>query len=67
MQETWEMQVQSVGQEDPLEQAMAIHSSVLARKILWTDEPDGLWSIGSQTVGHNLATNTHTSITTAFA
>ena len=48
MQEIW---VQSLGWEDPLEKEMAIHSSILARRILWTKEPDGLQSMGSQRVG----------------
>ena len=52
MQET---QVQSLGQEDPLEKEMATHSSVLAWKIPWTEEPGGLQSTGSQRVQHNLA------------
>ena len=42
------MQVQSLGQEDPLEQEMATHSSILAWKISWTEEPGGLQSMGSQ-------------------
>ena len=50
IQETW---VQSLGWEDPLEKGMATHSSILACKILWTEEPGGLQSMGSQTVGHN--------------
>ena len=45
MQET---QVRSVGQEDPLEKEMATHSSILAWKIPWTEEPGGLQSMGSQ-------------------
>ena len=45
MQETW---VQSLGQEDPLEKGMATHSSTLAWRIPWPDEPDGLQSMGSQ-------------------
>ena len=45
MQETW---VQSLGQEDPLEKGMATHSSILAWKILWTEEPGGLQSRGLQ-------------------
>ena len=45
MQETW---VQFLGQEDPLEKEMAIHSSILAWKIPWTEEPGGLESMGSQ-------------------
>ena len=44
------MQVPSLGQEDPLEEGMATHSSVLAWRIPWTEEPGGLWSIGSQRV-----------------
>ena len=50
MQET---QVQSLGQEDPLEKEMATHSSTLAWKIPWTEEPGGLQSMGSQRVGHD--------------
>ena len=50
MQETW---VQSLGWEDPLEKEMAAHSSILAGKIPWTEEPDRLQSMGSQRVGHN--------------
>ena len=50
MQET---QVQSLGQEDPLEKEMATHSTVLAWKIPWTEEPGRLWLLGSQKVGHN--------------
>ena len=50
MQETW---IQSLGWEDPLEKGMAIHSSILAWKILWTEEPGGLQSKGSQSVGHD--------------
>ena len=42
MQETREMQVRSLGQEDPLEKAMAAHSSILAWRIPWTEEPGGL-------------------------
>ena len=53
MYKTW---VQSLGQEDPLEQEMATHSSILARIIPWTEEPGGLQSMGSQRVGHDLAT-----------
>ena len=48
--ETW---VQSLGQEDPLEKEMATHSSTLAWRILWTQEPGRLQSTGSQRVGHN--------------
>ena len=53
MQEIQEMQVWSLGQEDALEKEMAIHSSIFAWEIPWTEEPGGLQSIGSQTVGHN--------------
>ena len=48
-----ETQVQSLGQEDPLEKEMATHSSTLAWKIPWTEEPSRLQSMGSQRVGHN--------------
>ena len=48
-----EIQVQSLGQEDPLEEGMATHSSILAWRIPWTEEPGGLQSMGSQRVGHN--------------
>ena len=44
----WETQVQSLGREDPLEKEMATHSSTLAWKIAWTEEPDRLQSMGSQ-------------------
>ena len=50
MHETW---VQSLGQEDPLEKEMATHSSILAWRIPWTEEPGGLQSMGSQRVRHN--------------
>ena len=52
-----ETQVPSLGQEDPLEKEMATHSSILAWEIPWTEEPDGLQSMGSQRVGHDWATN----------
>ena len=45
--------VGSLGWEDPLEKDTATHSSVLAWRIPWTEEPGGLWSIGSQRVGHD--------------
>ena len=48
-----ETQAQSLGQEDPLEKEMATHSSILAWRIPWTEEPGGLQSMGSQTVGHD--------------
>ena len=49
----WETWVQSLGQEDPLEKEMATHSSTLAWKIPWMEEPGRLQSMGSQRVGHN--------------
>jgi len=49
----WETWVQSLGQEDPLEKEMAIHSSILAWKIPWTEEPGGLQSMGSQRVRYD--------------
>ena len=48
-----EMQVRSLGWEDPLEEGLAAHSSILAWRTPWTEEPGGLWSIGSQRVEHN--------------
>ena len=48
-----ETQVQFLGLEDPLEEEMAIHSSILAWKIPWMEEPDRLQSMGSQRVGHD--------------
>ena len=54
----WETWVQSLGWEDPLEKEMATHSSILAWKISWTQEPGGLQFMGSQRVGDNWATNT---------
>ena len=50
---TWETWVQSLDWEDRLEKGMATHSSILAWRIPWTEEPSGLKSIGSQGVGHN--------------
>ena len=49
----WETWVQSLGWEDPLEKEMATHSSILAWKIPWTEEPGRLQSMGSQRVGHD--------------
>ena len=49
MQETW---IQSLGREDPLEKGMATHSSILAWRIPWTEDPGGLQSMGSQRAGH---------------
>ena len=51
MQETEETQVPSLGQEDPLEEGMATHSSILAWKIPWTQEPGGPQPIGLQRIG----------------
>ena len=53
MQETQEWRVQSLGREDPLEEGMVTHSSILARKIPWTEEPGGLQSMWSQRVRHD--------------
>ena len=50
MQETW---VRSLGRDDLLEKEMAIHSSTIAWKILWTEEPGRLQSMGLQRVGHD--------------
>ena len=50
MQETW---VRSLGQEGPLEKGMATHSSILAWRIPWTEEPGRLHSLGSQRVRHD--------------
>ena len=50
------MQIRSLVGEDPLEKAMATHSSILALWIPWTEEPGGLQSMGLQRVGHDLAT-----------
>ena len=52
-----ETQVQSLGREDPLEKAMAIHSSTLAWKIPWMEEPRRLQSMGSKRVGQDWATS----------
>ena len=51
MEETW---VQSLGREDPLEQEMATHSSILGWRTPWIEELGGLQSMGSQRVGHDL-------------
>ena len=53
MQKTQAMWVQSLVQEDPLEKVIAAHSSILAWRILWTEEPGGLQFIGSQRVGYD--------------
>ena len=53
VQEMPEMWVQSLGQEDPLEEGVATHSSILAWRILWTEEPGGLQSMRLQRVRHD--------------
>ena len=53
VQQPQETQVQSLGQKDPLEKGIAIHSSILAWRIPWTEEPGGLQSMGLQRVRHN--------------
>jgi len=60
MQETW---VRPLGQEDPLEKGMATHSSILAWRIPWTEEPGGLKSMDAQRVRHNCVDNTIHSFT----
>ena len=65
MQQTQETQVQSLGSEDTLEQEVATHSRILTWRILWTEQPGELQSIGFQRVGHDWAhvgahTHTHT-------
>ena len=60
MRETW---LRSLGQEDPLEKVTAIHSSTIAWKILWTEEPGRLQSTGLQRVGHDWATSLHFKMT----
>ena len=59
MQETQEMQVPSLGREDPLEKKIATHSSILAWRIPWTEEPSGLQSMGWQRIRHNWELNTY--------
>ena len=49
----WETQVRSLGREDPLEKEMATHSSIIAWRIPWIEEPGSLQSMGSQRVGHD--------------
>ena len=53
MQETWEMQVQSLGWAEPLEEEIATHSSILAWEIPWTEDSGRLQSMGSQRVRHD--------------
>ena len=59
MKESQEKQVQSLGQDDPLEEGMATHSSVLTWKIPWTEKPCGQQSVGLQRVGHNCSHLAH--------
>ena len=59
MQETQEMQVQSLGKEDPLEKEMATHFSILAWEIPGTEEPSRLQSMGSQRVVHKRLNTAH--------
>ena len=56
----WETWFRSLGWEDPLEKGTAAHSSILAWRIPWTEEPDGLQSVGPRRVRHNWATFTFT-------
>ena len=63
MQET---QVRSLGQEDPLEKEMVIHSSILAWRIPWMEKPGRLQSTGSQRVGHNWVTSRTHSLTVSL-
>ena len=56
MQKTLETQVQSLGREDPLEEEISTRSSILARKIPWSEEPGGLQSMGLQRVRRDLVT-----------
>ena len=60
MQKTKETQVQSLGQEDPLEQGMATHSSIFAWRIPWTEESSRLQSMGSQRVTTEVTEHAHT-------
>ena len=55
MQETEEMPIQSLDGKDILEEGMETHSSILAWRIPWTEEPGGLLSTGLQTVGHDMS------------
>ena len=60
------MQVPSLGGEDPLEEGMATHSSILAWRILWTEESGGLQCVGSQRAGHSRATEHACAASSAF-
>ena len=63
----WETQVRSLGWEDPLEKEMATHSSILAWRIPWTEEPGRLQSTGSQRVRHNWATSLSLSLSVSIS
>ena len=56
------MQVQSLDQEDPLEEEIAAHSSIFAWKMPWTEEPGKLQTMGLQRVGHDLATEANNKV-----
>ena len=58
----WETWVRSLGREDPLEKEMATHSSILAWRIPWVEEPGGLQSTGSKRIGHDWVTSPSLSI-----
>ena len=64
-QETWERQVLSLGQKDLLGKETAMHSSILAWKVSWTEEPGGLQSMGSQRVGTTEQRSAHTAAAAA--
>ena len=55
----WDTEVQSLGQENPLEKKMATHCNILAWRIPWTEKPSGLQSVGSQRVKHNCNSHFH--------
>ena len=57
---TWETWVRSLGREDPLEKEMPTHSSILAWRIPWREEPGGLQPMGSRRVAHNWSDSVHT-------
>ena len=62
VQETQETQLRSLGQEDPLEEGMATHSSILAWRIPWTEEPGGLQAIGLQSRAKLQRLSRHTAL-----
>ena len=66
MQETLEIQVQFLGWEDPLEEGMATHSSILVWEIPLAKEPDGLWSVGPHRVRCNWIHMHHTLLNTTM-